>query len=359
MGVAEHSSMMPAEWERHDATWLSWPKDPLTFPRGTIGPVRRIYAEMIRSLARAETVNVLVDDADMRRRAASLVGSSERVVYREIRSADVWVRDYGPIFVRDESRSLSATKWIFNAWGNKYQELKPDNETGLEIAQSTGLNVVETGFVLEGGSIDTNGLGTCLTTEQCLLNPNRNPQYTKKEIERVLRRYLGFTHVIWLGRGIEGDDTDGHVDDLARFVDERTVVCMVTDDEKDENFGPLTENLERLRSANDQDGKGLRVIPIAMPRKRVGGNERLPASYANFYIGNSTVLVPTFDDVNDRPALKVIASLFPGRKVIGINCEPLVYGFGGIHCVTQQQPSEGANTARVRGSRPKKMKRKG
>jgi agmatine deiminase len=231
-----------------------------------------------------------------------------------------------------------ATKWIFNAWGNKYDDLKPDDASGREVASATGLEVIEPGFVLEGGSIDTNGLGTCITTEQCLLNRNRNPLLKKADIERVLDGFLGFKNIVWLKSGIAGDDTDGHVDDIARFVDERTVVCMVEDDERDENHAALKSNLEILQSARDERGRKLSVVPVSMPKKMVGDGERLPASYANFYIGNSAVLVPVFGDVNDGPALGAIGKAFPGREIVGINCEALVYGFGGIHCVTQQQP---------------------
>jgi len=330
---------MPAEWEWHDATWLSWPKDPLTFPDGVIEPVRGIYSAMIGALTVGESVNLLVDDQETQRNVSSILGSlsHDRVAYHTMRSVDVWVRDYGPIFVW-RRKELVATKWTFNAWGDKYDELKPDNETGMAIARETGLEVLEPGFVLEGGSIDTNGRGTCITTEQCLLNKNRNPRLGKTEIENVLKRNLGFTNIIWLGRGIVGDDTDGHVDDLARFVDDHTVICMLTEDERDENYAPLMDNFVRLRSARDERGRNLTVVPVNMPRKRVGGDDRLPASYANFYVGNSAVLVPTFGDVNDAPALERLAIAFPDRRVVGINCESLVYGFGGIHCVTQQQP---------------------
>ena len=330
---------MPAEWEGHDATWLAWPKDPLTFPEGIIGRVERIYAEMVESLAAGETVNLLVDDAEMERRVSSLIGRPKGVVYHKIRTADVWIRDYGPIFVRRRGDGLAATKWTFNAWGNKYDELKMDNKSGREVAKETGLEVVEPKFVLEGGSIDTNGRGTCLTTEQCLLNGNRNPRYDRRGVEGVLERYLGFTNIVWLKKGIAGDDTDGHVDDLARFVDEGTVLCMVEDREDDENHALLKENLEILRSAEDEGGRNLRVIPVSMPKKKVVGDERLPASYANFYVGNGVVLVPVFDDDNDAAALRTISRAFPNRRVVGINCEALVYGLGGIHCVTQQQPS--------------------
>ncbi len=329
---------MPAEWESHDATWLSWPKDPLTFPPEILGIVEKIYVKMARTLAKGESVKILVDDDAARRRVAKMIGDVSNVAYLRIKTADVWMRDYGPIFVRGPG-GLVAVKWIFNAWGNKYDELKPDNLAGLEVARRTGYKVVEPGMVLEGGSIDTNGRGTCLTTEQCLLNRNRNPGLSKSDIEAKLKEYLGFDNVVWLRDGIVGDDTDGHVDDIARFVGPRTVVCMVEEDPRDANFDALRKNFELLRSARDEGGRPLRVVPVSMPRKKVGGEERLPASYANFYVGNAAVLVPTFDDANDGTALSKLESVFPGREVVGINCESLVYGFGGIHCVTQQQPS--------------------
>lgn len=330
---------MPAEWERHDSTWVAWPKDPLTFPEDVIGRVEEVYEKMVSALSSGERVNVLVDDDKMERRVSSLIGPSTRVRYHRIRTADVWTRDYGPIFVRQRDGKSAATKWVFNAWGNKYEELLRDNDAGIAIARAAGTAVVETGMVLEGGSIDSNGLGTCLTTEQCLLNPNRNPGMSKQQIERKLERYLGFTNLVWLKQGIAGDDTDGHIDDIARFVGEGKVICMVEDDPSDENYGPLRGDLELLEAARDERGRELDVIPVSMPRRKVGGRERLPASYANFFVGNSSVLVPTFDDANDDPALSTIASAFPGRKVVGIDCRALVYGFGSIHCVTQQQPS--------------------
>lgn len=329
---------MPAEWARHRSTWLSWPKDPATFPPEIIGRVEQAYTTMVESLAKGEVVNILVDDETMERRVSSLLGGGRNVVFRRIKSADVWMRDYGPIFVGDGRGSLVATKWTFNAWGDKYDDLKPDNMAGLEVARAAGYKVLQTGIVLEGGSIDTNGLGTCLTTEQCLLNKNRNPSMDRAKIEGALEKHLGFDNVVWLKDGIVGDDTDGHIDDIARFVDERTAICMVEPDPSDANFRALQRNYELLTQAEDQEGRSIKVVGIEMPKKKVGGEERLPASYANFYVGNSAVLVPTFDDANDDAALSTIGKAFPGRKAVGINCEALVYGFGGIHCVTQQEP---------------------
>jgi agmatine deiminase len=303
-----------------------------------LGRVEEAYVKMVRALARGERVNILVDDEVMSRRVSSVVGDLSGVSYHKIRTADVWIRDYGPIFVR-RAGGLTAVKWRFNAWGGKYDELLADDGVGLEVARAAGSPIVEPGLVLEGGSIDTNGRGVCLTTEQCLLNPNRNPGLTKDEIEGALSRYLGFSRFIWLGEGVVGDDTDGHVDDIARFVDSNTVVCMIEDNMEDDNHAALTGNIQRLMQATDENGERLRVLPIAMPKKRIGGDERLPASYANFYVGNAAVLVPAFDDDNDKAALDTLGNAFPGREVVGINCEALVYGFGGLHCVTQQQPT--------------------
>jgi len=330
----EGKYVMPAEWERHDATWLAWPKDPLTFPPDILGTVEDTYAKMVRALARGEKVNVLVDDEKAKRRVSDIVGGSTNVLYHQVKTADVWMRDYGPVFVRSDE-GLTATKWRFN----KYEELKADDGAGLKVAEIAGYPIVTPGIVLEGGSIDTNGRGTCLTTEQCLLNKNRNPRLSRGEIESHLRRFLGFSNFVWLSEGIVGDDTDGHVDDVARFVGPDTVVCMVENDPRDANHAPLKKNLELLESARDERGRRLKVVTVEMPKKKVGGEERLPASYANFYIGNAVVLVPVFDDVNDKAALAKLKAAFPEREVMGLNCESLVYGFGGIHCVTQQQPS--------------------
>src|SRR3989338_6862856 len=329
---------MPAEWERHEATWMVWPKDPDTFPKGIIEPVEETYIKIISTLAKGEKINVLVDDKRTEDRILSMLPSKENVFIHHIKSADVWVRDYGPIFIKKDNE-VAATKWIFNSWGNKYKELLTDNETGMKIAESAKSRVFEPGIVLESGSIETNGLGTCITTEQCLLNKNRNPNLSKEEIENYLESYLGFDNIIWLKNGIEGDDTDGHVDDIARFVNKNTAVCMVEENQNDGNYKNLKENFGILRKSHDQDGKKINVIPISMPRKMEISGRRLAASYANFYIGNAAVLVPTFNDKNDEKAISIIVKFFPGKEVIGIDCKDIVYGYGGIHCITQQQPS--------------------
>lgn len=330
---------MPAEWETHESTWLSWPKNPLTFSADLLEAVEETYHEIVSLLAHGERVNLLVEDEKMESRVSGLLGDVPGVTFHRIKTADVWVRDYGPIFIRDGT--VAATKWKFNAWGNKYEDLLPDDQAGEEIARSAAVKTFEADFVLEGGSIDVNGRGTCLTTRQCLLNANRNPGKSRSSIEKTLRDYLGVTKVVWLESGIVGDDTDGHVDDIARFTGARSIVCMVESDPSAFNHRGLDRNLNLLKEARDEAFQELEITTIEMPKKKVtisGSHDALPASYANFYIGNEVVLVPTFGDAGDRDALSIISGFFPGRETLGVNCESLVSGFGGIHCVTQQQP---------------------
>jgi agmatine deiminase len=331
---------MPAEWQPHEATWLSWPKDPTTFPPETLGNVESIYVKMIEALAEGERVNVIVNDESTEVKISSMIRSTRNVVFPKIKSVDVWVRDYGPIFVKDgRNEKIAATKWQFNAWGNKYEDLLPDNTAGLEMAKLSGFEIFEPKIVLEGGSIDVNGEGTLITTNQCLLNKNRNPSLSQVEIAKYLREYLGARNLIWLEEGIKGDDTDGHVDDIARFVSPDTVLCMVEDDSSDPDYHALRQNYELLKKARDQSGKKLNLVPIPLPKRKVTfEGERLPASYANFYIGNSVVLVPIYGDSNDDTALDSLRRFFPTRRIVGIECSSLVFGFGSIHCVTQQQP---------------------
>ena len=332
---------MPAEWEPHNATWLSWPKDPDTFPPGKIEQVEEIYIKMIEELRKGEIVKILVNDGATEEKITSMLHDTKNVEFHHIKSVDVWMRDYGPIFVvNKKEKNIIATKWQFNAWGSKYDDLLPDNIAGVEAAKTTNYEMIETNVILEGGSIDNNGLGTCITTEQCLLNKNRNPKMSKKEIEGKLREYLGFTNIIWLGEGIEGDDTDGHVDDITRFVNKNTIVTMVEENKDDANHDYLQKNFELLKQAKDQAGKKFNIIPIQMPNRLDCPERRLPASYANFYIGNSCVLAPIFENKEkDEKALSILGKLFPDRKIVGIPCAALVYGYGGIHCVTQQEPA--------------------
>jgi agmatine deiminase len=334
---------MPAEWEKHDATWISWPYDPTTFP-DRVEKAEDVYVQIICYLLKGENVNLVVRSKTVQKKVmAKLKDKSadlDRLHFHVFDYADVWFRDYGPIFVRnDQTGRIAMTKWTFNAWGGKYETLMKDDRIPHFINEKMKMDFFETGRVLEGGSIDVNGKGTLLTTEKCLLNPNRNSALGKKDIEKLLGDNLGVRRVIWLKDGIRGDDTDGHVDDIARFVNPNTVLCAFEENQEDENCAILKEDYELLSKATDQDGSLLNLIKLPMPGF-VGDDEgRLPASYSNFYIGNKVVLVPVFGHANDKVALGIIGQQFPGREVVGIMCNDLVYGLGAIHCITQQQPS--------------------
>ena len=329
---------MPPEWSPHAATWLAWPHNRADWP-GRFAPIPWVYGEIVRRLSRVERVRILVENRDLEqsaRRVLAKVGAvMDAVEFFTWPTDRVWTRDYGPIFVKDRAGRLAITNWEFNAWA-KYSDWRRDNAVPARAARALGLPQWRTGVVLEGGSIDVNGRGALLTTEECLLSPvqARNPQLSREQIERVLAGYLGAREVIWLRRGIAGDDTHGHVDDLARFVDAQTIVIASEPDRSDVNYEPLRENLRLLRS----HPRGFRVVRLPMPAPVVFAGRRLPASYANFYIANRLVLVPTFNDPHDRLALSTLARLFPGREVTGINCTDLIWGLGALHCMTQQQP---------------------
>jgi len=336
---------MPAEWERHAATWLSWPHNPATWP-GKVEVVPPIWVEIVRALLPGEEVHLLVKDEEVEAEARALLGRADllgpRLHLHRVRSNDgAWMRDVGPTFVTREAGGrveCAAVDWTFNAWGGKYGPWDDDDRIAGQVAGIAGVPLFRPEVVLEGGSIEVNGRGTLLTTESCLLNPNRNPTLSRQDIERVLRDHLGVRHVLWLGDGIVGDDTDGHIDDLTRFVDERTVVTVTSDDPADPNHAPLVENLRRLEAMTDQDGAPLRVLTLPMPEAVIHEEQQLPASYANFYIGNAAVLVPTFGQPSDAVALDTLQRLFPTRRVVGIHAVDLVWGLGTFHCVTQQQP---------------------
>jgi agmatine deiminase len=332
---------MPAEWEPHDAVWLAWPHDPLSFPQ--LEKAESSFANFIAEIHSSERVELLVRDTEMQNKAARALRERrvelERVGFHLTDYADIWFRDYGPIFVVNRpARKLAMTKWTFNAWGNKYAELLKDNRVPYFINESLRLPIFEPGIVLEGGSIDVNGKGALLTTEQCLLNGNRNSHLTRTQLEEYLADYLGATHVIWLKDGIEGDDTDGHIDDIARFVNPTTVLCSYQPDRSDPDHAVLEANYQILLQSKDQDGRPLDVVKLPVPGL-IGDDHRLPASYANFYIGNTKVLVPTFGVPNDENALAVIRTVFPNHKVVGIDAVGLVYGLGTFHCMSQQQPA--------------------
>lgn len=337
------SYFMPAEWAPHRATWLSWPHNHDTWPT-QLEQVRNIWLQMIQTLSRHEQVCLLVNDEQTRRELATrldLMGTTmHHVSFLLIPTVDVWMRDYGPTFVTRDGKDgpLAFNDWIFNGWGKKYKSYEEDDRVAKEIASLLRIPVFEHELVLEGGSIEVNGCGTCLTTEQCLLNKNRNPEMSREAIEQSLKDSLGVKDVIWLGEGIVGDDTDGHIDDIARFVNPTTVVCVLEANPLDENHSLLQENYDRLQSARDQNGHKLTVVPLPSPRPIYSQGTRLPASYANFYIANEIVLVPVFDDPNDRQALGVLQDLFPDREIIGLRCTEVVAGLGAIHCVTQQEP---------------------
>jgi agmatine deiminase len=308
--------------------------------------VEEIYLQMIAALAPHEIVNLLVDDIEteqtIREKCGPAIAANSR--FHHLQTVDAWIRDYGPNFVIGPSGELAYNDWIFNAWGNKYEELKKDDSIPSRLEPLLKLQRFSPGIVMEGGSIEVNGAGCVLTSEQCLLNPNRNPGLSQTEIEQYLKDYLGVTKVLWLGEGIVGDDTDGHIDDIARFVAPDVIVCAVEEDPVDANFEILQDNLARLRSMTDATGNSFEIVTLPMPGI-VGGEsttardlERLPASYANFYIANSVVLAPVFGHANDARAVEILQKFFPTRRVVPINCEPLVWGMGTIHCVTQQQP---------------------
>jgi agmatine deiminase len=336
---------MPAEWEPHAATWLAWPHNLDTWP-GKFTPIPEIYIELVKHLHPHEHVNICVNDAHSAAQLRQLLEQAgvdlRAVTMYEIPTNDTWMRDYGPIFLtrlQDGAIELALMDWLFNSWGGKYGPYDLDDFVPQKIAAALNLPVFEPGIVLEGGSIDVNGCGTLLTTETCLLNPNRNPSLTRTEIEEYLRAYLGVQKILWLGGGIAGDDTDGHIDDVARFVNPTTVVCARTDDPTDINYAPLRDNFTRLQGMSDQEGRPLQVIPLPMPDPIEYEGQRLPASYANFYIANGAVLVPTYNCPQDQQALTILQKLFPTRRVIGITCTDLIGGLGAIHCITQQQPA--------------------
>ena len=336
---------MPAEWAPHRGTWLSWPHKEASWP-GKFEPVPRIFARMVGVLSPHEEVHVNVRDAAMEADVRDLLAAEDvgavNVFFHHHPTNDAWCRDHGPIFLQRDTphgREEAIVDWGYNAWGGKYPPYDLDDVIPTRIGAEFGIPVLSPGMILEGGSIEVNGRGTLLTTEACLLNPNRNPGLSREEIEQRLREYLGVTHILWLGDGIEGDDTDGHVDDLTRFVDASTVVTVVEDDPADANYAPLRDNLERLHSMTDQDGQPLRVVTLPMPAPMHQDGQRLPASYANFYIGNKVVLLPTYDPARDEIARGTLQELFPTRRVVPIDCTDLVWGLGACHCVTQQWPA--------------------
>ncbi len=341
---------MPAEWEQHEGTWLGWPQNPADWP-GKFAAIPWVYAEIVRLLSQRENVHVLVNSESVQGRAESILkragANLDRVSFHVWATDRVWLRDSGPIFVKDAQGNLAITDWKFNAWA-KYDDWRKDDQVPAHVAKLSALPRWQPvsgkyRLVLEGGSIDVNGAGTLITTEECLLSEvqQRNPGISREQLETAFHDYLGIEQVLWLDRGVAGDDTHGHVDDITRFVAPTTIVTAVEPNHADDNHQPLAENLARLKASRTPKGKQWTIVELPLPKPVVFRGQRLPASYANFYIANGLVLVPTFHDPNDRVALNILSELFPTREVIGIHAVDLVWGLGALHCMTQQQPAAG------------------
>jgi agmatine deiminase len=345
---SEGQFRLPAEWEKHEATWIGWPHNKQDWP-GKFSPIPFVYAEIVKFISKGELVRILVEDDDHEKKAKKILKSIDvgfdNVEFYKIKTDRNWLRDAGPQFVISSEGYINLLHFKFNAWA-KYDNYKKDKYIPRFISRKMNLPYVHALFnehpvVLEGGAIDINGKGTLITTEECLMDSKiqvRNLDFTKKDYAQVFNNYLGITNIIWLENGIKGDDTHGHVDDLCRFVNEKTLLIVSEDNAKDENYIPLKENYERLQDALLEDGSKPEIIKLPMPSPVIYKGERLPASYANFYISNYAVLVPTFNDPNDRKALGIISELFPDRKVIGIHSVDLVWGLGTLHCLTHEQP---------------------
>jgi agmatine deiminase len=348
--VAEMGYSMPAEWESHRATWIGWPRNSRDWP-GKIAPIHWVYGEIVRHLSQSEMVATLVFDESHEAKARNVLGKvgvdSSRIEFHRIKHDRGWMRDSGPMFVKNQRDGDTAVvKFKFNAWA-KYDDWKLDNKVAVEFAKRKKRNIFHASYegkevVLEGGAIDVNGAGTLLTTEECLLDKEtqvRNPHLDKFQTEEALKQNLGVSNIIWLNKGIIGDDTHGHVDDFARFVKKNVVMLAEERNGADYNHRILEENRERLEGAKLENGRKAEIVRLPMPSPLFFDGQRLPASYANFYIGNEVVLVPTFNDEKDREALGIISEVFPKRRVIGIHAVDLVWGLGTIHCLTQQEPS--------------------
>jgi agmatine deiminase len=340
---AELGFSFPAEWAKHTATWLSWPHKEESWP-GKIETIYKPYCEFIKIVAEGELVRINVADADMEaftKSELTKVGADlGKIEFYHFASNDAWCRDHGPAFlINAATKQKAIIDWGYNAWGGKYPPFDLDDVIPTKIGEHFGLPVYHPGIVMEGGSVDFNGAGTILTTTACLLNENRNPHLNQEQIEAYLKNYYGAEQILWLGDGIVGDDTDGHIDDITRFVNEDTVVTVVEEDEADENYQLLQENLETLKTFRLQDGRPLNIVELPMPSAVIYEDQRLPASYANFYIANSAVIVPTYRDKNDEKALQILQECFPDRKVVGIDSTDIIWGLGSFHCLSQQEPA--------------------
>ncbi|MEO8634551.1 MAG: agmatine deiminase family protein [Gemmatimonadales bacterium] len=346
---------MPAEWAPHRGTWLSWPHRESSWPE-RFAPIPGVFVEIVRQLCAVEEVHINVSGPAMAADVAARLGkagiiavdlgrtpaATGRVFLHYNPTNDAWCRDHGPCFIQrvvDGRAEQAIVDWGYNAWGGKYPPFEADDVIPSRIGAEYALEVFHPGIIMEGGSLDVNGRGTLLTTESCLLNPNRNPALTRGQIEQALRDFLGVRHILWLGDGIEGDDTDGHIDDLTRFTDPETIVTVVEEDPADTNYAPLRENLRRLAAMRDQGGAPFRIVTLPMPPASFVEKQRLPASYANFYIANGIVLMPAYFPATDREAQTILQSCFPTRRVVPVDSRDLVWGLGSFHCVTQQWPA--------------------
>lgn len=341
----EKGYYLPAEWEKHSAVWLAWPNDKTAFPN-LMSEVENTYCEIIKNLIESEKVNLIIT-LDKIKRVKKLLQDFgidlSNINFFNVDHNDVWVRDYMPTFVKNTSENgILAVKWDYNGYGKSndpyFSKLTKDNKTFKDLNKILNLKILEPKIILEGGAIDVNGTGTLLTTEQCLLNPNRNGNLSKNPIEDYLKKYLGVKNIIWLKEGLVNDHTDGHIDEIARFVGEKVIVCAYEDDQNDPNFKILDENFKILEKTEDNDGNKFKIIKLPMPHMNYDNGEKAPVSYANFYIGNSVILMPSFNDPNDKNASEIIQELFPNHKIVNIDCTKLIYGGGGLHCITMQQP---------------------
>ncbi len=344
---ADHGYSFPPEWHPHSGTWISWPRpEGISFPERYHEAIENI-AGVIRAITARERVHLNVPNVNYERLVRDFLRGRRvplgRVVFHQIPTNECWTRDHGPAFVLRTRRGrteAAIVDWRYNAWGGKYPLCDADDAVPARVAEALGLPVFCPGIVMEGGAVDFNGAGTVLTTTSCLLNKNRNPALSQRQVERYLRDYYGQRHIVWLGDGIEGDDTDGHIDDLARFVDARTIAIGIENDPADANFARLRDNRERLASARDQDGRPFRIVELPMPKPVSHDGQRLPATYLNFYFVNGALLVPTFGQrARDGRAIAILQDYLPRRKVIGVDCRALIWGLGAIHCLTQQQPT--------------------
>lgn len=334
----------PAEWAKHSATWLSWPHNTETWPEDKLKAIYPAYAEFVKIIAEGEIVHINVGDAELEKTAKKVLEKEgcdfTNIRFHHIKSNDSWCRDHGPGFIinpKAEQKKM-VLDWGYNAWGGKYPPYTDDDIIPTRIAEYYNIPVIHPGIIMEGGSVEFNGKGTVLTTTNCLLNENRNPLLSKEQIEQYLCNYYGVSNILWLGDGIVGDDTDGHIDDITRFVNEDTVVTVVESNPEDENYHPLQENLAALKEMKLENGNPLKIVELPMPAPFYIDGERMPASYANFYICNSAVIVPVFKDPNDEKALEVLSGLFTDRKVVGVYSGDIIWGLGSWHCLSQQEP---------------------